>query len=261
MKIAMMQPTFLPWQGFFELVCKSDIFIILDDFQFSVQSYHQRNRLFVNKGQVDWYTVPVQKSVSFGRALKDVAINDKLPWRIKTWKRIQQNYSKTSYFGEIAPSIEKWLLNSYQSIAEQNIAFIKLICDILKIHTEIRLSSQYKTSAHRSHKVLELLRWCNATQYFCAKGSFEYMKEDAVFPVDDIEILFQNFTPKPYTQIGAIDEFVPFLSVLDSLLNIGHDQTLELINKGTAKWVTWTDMMVKSQAKDNVEEEPEETCQ
>jgi hypothetical protein len=258
MKVAMMQPGFMPWQGFFELICKSDIFIILDDFQFSVQSYHQRNRLFVNKGQVDWYTVPIQKSVSFGGALNDVAINDKIPWRVKTWKRIQQNYSKASHFHEIASSIEKWLLNSYQSLADQNIAFIKLVCGILNINTEFRLSSQYTTSAHRSHKVLELLRWCNVTQYLCARGSFEYMKEDAVFPVDDIEILFQNFIPKPYVQIGTVDEFVPFLSVLDALLNIGPGQTFELINNGTAKWLTWTDMMVKSQAENNAEEEPEE---
>lgn len=253
-----MQPGFMPWQGLFELIYKSGCFIFLDDFQFSVQSWDQRNRLFVNKGRVGWYTVPVQKSVSFGRALHDATINDKMPWRVKAWKRIQQNYSKASYFGEIAPSIEKWLLNSYQSLADQNIAFIKLVCDILGIHTEFRLSSQHKISAHRSHKVLELLRWCNATQYLCAKGSFEYMKEDAVFPVDGIEILFQNFTPKPYTQIGAVNEFVPFLSALDALLNIGPDQTLELINNGTTKWLTWSDMMAKAHIKDNAEGEAKE---
>ena len=64
--IAMMQPTFLPWQVFFELILKSDKFIFLDDFQYSVQSHHTRNKLFVNKGQVDYYNVPVQKSKCFG---------------------------------------------------------------------------------------------------------------------------------------------------------------------------------------------------
>ena len=61
MNVAMMQPTFLPWLGYFQLIYKSDIFIFLDDFQFSVQSYHQRNKLFVNQDQVDWYTVPIKK--------------------------------------------------------------------------------------------------------------------------------------------------------------------------------------------------------
>ena len=86
------------------------------------------------------------------------------------------------------------------------------------------------------------------------------MKEDGVFPVDNIEILFQNFTPKPYTQIGTIDEFVPFLSVLDALFNVGPDQTLELINNGTTKWLTWNDMTAGTYLKHNAEGEPREIC-
>ena len=254
MKVAMMQPAFLPWQGFFELICKSDVFIILDDFQFSVQSYHQRNRLFVNKGKADWYTVPIQKAGSFGAPLNDVMINNKMPWRVKMWKSIRQNYSKAVYFGELAPSIEKWLLCSHRSLADQNIAFINLICAFLGIQTEFRLSSKHKINAYRSHKVLELLSWCNATQYLCAQGSFDYMRQDAIFPVDDIEVLFQNFEPKPYTQIGALNEFIPSLSILDALLNIGPEKTLELINKGTTKWLTWKDMMAKGHLKYNNEE-------
>lgn len=239
MKIAMMQPAFLPWQGYFELICKSDVFIILDDFQFSVQSYHQRNRLFVNKGQIGWYTVPVHKNVSFGGRISDAAINNDLPWHVKMWKRIEQNYSKAHYFREIAPFIEDWLFSPNKYIADLNIAFIKMVCRQLNISTEIRLSSQFTTNACRSQKVLELLRWAGATQYLCAKGAFGYMKEDAVFPVDDIEVLFQDYIPKRYGQVGSPDGFVPFLSVLDALLNIGPVQTVELIENGTVKWLTW----------------------
>ena len=64
-KVAMMQPTFLPWQGFFELILKSDKFIFLDDFQLSVQSHQTRNKLFVGKNQVGYYLVPIQKSISY----------------------------------------------------------------------------------------------------------------------------------------------------------------------------------------------------
>lgn len=247
MKIAMMQPSFLPWQGFFELICKSDIFIILDDFQFSVQSYHQRNRLFINKGQTDWYTVPIKKNISFGEAINETVINNNMPWRIKMWKRIQQNYSKATYFSEIAPLIEEWLLNSNEFLADLNVAFIKIVCSILKIDTEIRLSSQFTSNARRSHKVLELLRWGNANQYLCAKGSFGYMKEDAVFPVNDIEILFQDYIPKHYEQVGSPNKFVPFLSVLDALFNVGPEQTYALIENGTEKWLTWDSICTQSE--------------
>lgn len=252
MKIAMMQPAFLPWQGFFELICKSDLFIILDDFQFSVQSYHQRNRLFVNKGQIGWYTVPIQKKGSFGGTINNAVINNNIPWRVKMWKSIQQNYSKASYFHEISPSIEEWLLTPNEYLADFNIAFINIVCSILKINTKFRLSSELATHGYRSHKVLELLRWGKATQYFCAKGAFEYMKKDAVFPVDDIKILFQNYIPEKYVQIGNQNQFTPFLSVLDALLNIGPDQTFELIKNGTKKWLTW-DSLIISQSKNNAE--------
>ncbi len=257
MKVAMMQPAFLPWQGFFELICKSDVFIILDDFQYSVQSYHQRNRLFVNKGQVGWFTVPVKKTVSFNGALNHVLINEEIPWRIKMWKRIQQNYSKAFYFHEISPLIKEWLFCDYESLADQNIAFINLVCNILDIRTVSKRSSEYTSRALRSNKILELLRWCDATHYLCARGSFGYMQEDAVFPVDDIEIFFQDFIPRPYTQICAKDEFVPFLSVLDALFNIGPSQTMKLINNGTAKWCTWDDMVAVNREMINAEGAPE----
>src|SRR5208283_1652582 len=106
MRVAMMQPTFLPWQGFFELIYQSERFIFLDDFQFSARSYHQRNRLFSHPNRIDWYTVPIQKSVSFGPSIDKVTIMESIPWRSKMWKGIRHNYSRAKYYDAIAPSIE-----------------------------------------------------------------------------------------------------------------------------------------------------------
>jgi hypothetical protein len=243
MKIAMMQPTFLPWQGYFELIYKSDTFIFLDDFQFSVQSYHQRNRLFVNKGQVDWYSVPVQKSVSFGEPLNKTLINEKNPWRTKMWKRIQQNYGKAKYFKTYESPIEQWLLSPHSNLAEQNILFIKMICEIMGIQRLFVKSSEFASQKHRSERILDLLRWSNAHCYYCANGSFNYMCQDQVFPVSDIEVLFQNFNPESYPQVGSPDNFVPYLCVLDALFNIGPDDTAALIKGGTKEWCTWGKMV------------------
>lgn len=246
MNVAMMQPAFMPWLGYFELIYRSDRFIFLDDFQFSVQSYHQRNRLFVNRGQVDWYTVPVQKSVSFKAPLNETVINEKIPWRKKAWKRIQANYSKAPYYDEIAPIIEDWLLTPAGSLAAQNIAFIKTACSLMGIKRDFRYSSQYPSESQRSARVLELLRHCGANRYYCARGSFGYMLEDTVFPVNDIEVLFQDFKPQPYYQVCAIDGFIPFLSVVDSLLNVGPEATLAMIQTGTGKWLPWSGMVNES---------------
>ncbi len=244
----MMQPAFLPWQGFFELIYKSERFIFLDDFQFSVQSYHQRNRLFVNKNQVDWYTVPTQKSASFKAPLNQTRINETIPWRKKMLKRLQQNYAKAPYFTEIFARIEQWLSTPEDSLAAQNIAFITLVCELLGFEREYRFSSQCPSHQARSKRVVELLNWCDADRYFCAKGSFAYMQEDAIFPVDGIDVLFQNFTPKAYKQIGSEESFVPSLSVLDVLFNIGPAQTAELIRNGTDSWLAWEDMSLAAAA-------------
>ncbi len=243
MKVAMMQPSFLPWQGFFELIYQSERFIFLDDFQFSVQSYHQRNRLFASRGKIEWYTVPIQRSSSFKLPLNQTSIMESIPWRIKMWKRLQQNYSKAIYYREIAPLIENWLLSPQApSLAENNCKFTMLVCDILNLSREFRLSSQFPTEKQRSERVLELLRWCEADHYYCARGSFDYMLDDGVFPVDDIKILFQDFKPAAYQQVGSPDTFVPYLSVLDALMNIGPSLTMELIRTGTKNWLSWDEL-------------------
>jgi hypothetical protein len=251
MNVAMMQPTYLPWQGLFELIQKSDIFIFLDDFQFSVQSWHQRNRLFVNSGQVDWYTVPVLKSVSFKSPLNKTKINEVAPWRRKTWARLQQNYSKALFYSLLAPLIEKWIFTQTDSLSQLNTGFIQIVCGLLQVKSQFRYSSEFQSQLQRSQRVVELLRWCNADTYLCAKGSFEYMLEDGAFPLQDIAVKFQDYIPRPYPQIGAQAEFVPFLSILDALFNIGPEKTTQLINQGTEKWLSWTDMLTNFNAHPN----------
>lgn len=243
MNVGMMQPVAMPWQGLFELIYKSEIFIFLDDFQFSIQGWDQRNRFFVNNGQVGWYTIPVMKSLSFLSPFNHVMINESVPWRIKILKRIQQNYSKALFYQNIFPLIKEWLSKGRESLASQNIAFIKLVCDLMGLRREFLLSSNYPSEERRSKRVLHLLRSCGATRYYCAKGSFDYMRQDALFPVGDVEILFQDFQHTPYVQIGSPDLFVPYLSILDSLMNVGPDCTLDFVKRGTLRWWTWDEML------------------
>lgn len=242
MKVSMMQPTFLPWMGYFELIMKADVFVFLDDFQYSVQSYHQRNRLFVNKDQVDWYTVPVIKSKSFEKPINEVVINEQNPWRKKFLKRIENNYSKAEYYSDVFPIIKEVLEEKHQNLAQLNMRIIKLIIKNLQIDTEIRLSSEFSSEKKRSERVLELLKLTAAKEYYSAQGSFEYMFEDKIFPVKEIDVYFQDFVPPEYKQIGSSENFIPYLSVIDVLMNNGFDNTKELISSGTREWLDWSQM-------------------
>lgn len=237
-----MQPSFMPWQGFFELVSVADTFIFLDDFQFSVQSWHQRNRLFVAPGRVDWYTVPVNKSASFGAPLNAARTDETGRWRHKMWKRIEQNYAKAPFWVELSDAVREWLLTPAVSLADQNLGFIMLACRSMGLAPQFRLSSGHPSGAARSQRVLELLRWCGADRYYAAKGSFDYMADDGVLPAPDIEVVFQDFRPPPYEQVGSGHEFVGGLSVLDALLNAGPRRTAEMVKHGTPRWLTWAEM-------------------
>ena len=260
MKVAMMQPTFLPWQGYFELIHQSDRFVLGDDSQYSVSSYHQRNRLFVEAGKVVWYTVPVQKKESFGMALNRARTSDDRTWREKMWRQIRQNYAKAAYFAQVAPPVERWLLAPAESLAALNIGFIRLACELMGLRREFRLASELPMTQSRSGRVLELLRWCEADQYYCARGSFGYMQAEGLFPVEGIEVFFQNYVPRPYPQVGAKPDFVPYLSVLDALLNVGPEATLAMIAHGTGRWSTWSEMAAAGAVHAVNEDEPLQEC-
>lgn len=242
MIVAMMQPTFMPWQGYFELIMKSDLFVILDDFQFSVQSYHQRNRLFIDKGTVGWFTVPVQKNISFKSPINQVMIQDTTSWRQKMWRRIEVNYGHCPFYSKYAKEIHGWLFNQSKSLFTLNLGFIQFICGALSLQENFIFSSDYPGDEVRSQRVLSLLRKVGAKKYRAARGAFGYMKKDGIFPVTDLKIEFQKYNPLPYHQYGSPYTFVPYLCILDALLNIGPEETKSLVASGTKHWSSWDEM-------------------
>ncbi len=241
MNCAMMQPTFMPWQGFFELILKSDRFVLTDDSQFSPQSYHQRNRLFIARGRADWYTVPVIRDTSYSAPLNQVRVVEDGSWSNEMLKRLQANYGRAPYFDSLYPWLVSWLSVRQQSLADLNIAFISKMCELMHIDTEVWRGSDHPSSKKRSERVLDLLGWCEADRYLCANGSFEYMLEDGLFPSAEVEVVFQDHVCTPYPQIGSPGSFVPYLSVLDAMMNVGPEGVRALVGSGTKRWLTWED--------------------
>lgn len=242
MRVAMMQPTFLPWLGYFELILKSDVFIFLDDFQFVYQSYHQRNRLFINRDQVGWLTVPIDKKHCFEKPINETRIQEGA-WRNKMWRLIENNYVKTPFFEEYAEQIYPFIVESKVSLAEQNMGLIRLLSDFLGKSPDTFLQSSYlSVSGKRSLLVKNLLEAVQADTYLVAHGSFDYMRQDGVFPSEGIETLFQDVHLKEYPQYGSTNGFVPYLSILDALFNVGAEKTRDLVLASTEHWLTWDEM-------------------
>ena len=116
-----------------------------------------------------------------------------------------------------------------------------MICSLLHIEKKFLYSSDFTREtgiqSKRTQHIIDILNWAKADLYLSAFGSFDYMKEDG-YDATLHPVLFQNFEPKPYKQVQS-DSFVPYLSVLDAMFNVGAETTLNLIRRGTDHWLTF----------------------
>jgi hypothetical protein len=237
-----MQPAFLPWAGLFGLVAASDVFVLLDDFQFQRHSFHQRNRIRLSGAGETWVSLPVAHvgDSEFPTLAGAVPLVD-AKWRRRLKTTLDQSYGRAAHHAAWRPAIDEWIDTPWPSVAAMNIAFIRVVARALGFEPEWRLASELDACGERSARVLELLRRTRAATYLCARGSFGYMVDDGVFPVDGIDVVFQEFSPQPYPQRRA-REFVSHLSVLDALFEVGTDETRRLVLAGQRAWTPWRAM-------------------
>jgi len=237
-----MQPTFMPWLGYFGLIRDTDIFVFLDDFQYVRRSFQSRNRIFCGGGHVGILSVPVQHE-----GTQDVALNRAVPavddrFRRRMLITLAHNYGKCEGYKEVYPVIERWLRKDYSSLASMNMALIESIAGLLGYSGKFRLSSACGSEGRRSERLASLLRVMGAKTYLSARGSFSYMKEDGVFPIQDCHVYFQDFQPQPYAQRQS-GTFQSHLSVVDTLFQIGPVETRTAIAAGQKPYWSWEEMM------------------
>lgn len=249
--VTLMQPTFLSWLGYFELLDVADTFVFLDDFQVSRQSWSQRNKLFLCPGKVGLLSLPLRRDVHCGTFLQVRPAVD-ARWKKKFLASVRSAYAKAPYMDRAFDLLEPWLADEYSSLADMLIAFTLSVAQYLGLlypeHSKTILRSsnlKYDRTLCRSNKVKALLETLNAGCYYSPRGSFSYMREDGVFPLERCPVYFQNHVPVPYPQTG-VQDFVPYLSIVDALCHLSPSGIREII-RGTRRWDSWHDMAVVQQ--------------
>lgn len=245
-RVALMQPAFMPWLGYYELLEQADVFVFLDDFQFSRQSWGQRNQLFMSPGRAGLVTLPVQHPKNIAATFLDISPAHTAYWIKKFSSSISQSYGKTPYFHAIMPLLEAWLGRSHATLADMLTCLIRQIAAYIGIHTHVLYSSSLEYARHkqRSEKVASLLHAVDARCYYSPIGSFGYMQQDALFPLEGIKTYFQNHNPKIYPQHGS-SKFVPYLSAVDALFNLSPSQLRKTL-RGTSRWLTWEEASMRA---------------
>lgn len=237
-KVALMQPQFLPWLGYLELIQRADVFVLLDDFQFLRRSWGQRNRLFVVHGQVGMITLPVGHEDNQEATFLDLREVETTAWRRKFLNLLLQNYRSATHGEAVIAMVRDWFAGSYGNIAELEIGLIERIASYLGLRARfVRSSTLGIAGLRRSWRLQAILEKLGAGTYVSAQGSFPYMKEDGVFPLANLPVYFQNHTPREYPQ-HASKEFVPRLSCLDALANLPADEVRAKL-RGTDWWQSW----------------------
>jgi len=226
MIVSIMQPTFLPWLGYFHLMVKSDLFILLDDVQFEKRSWQQRNKILINKKE-GYLTIPTISKSRFNQKINEVIMDNDQQWKIKHIKTLKNNYSKHEYFDETFSIINAIYQNNYEKLLDLNVNFIKSVLNFLSIETKIIFSSQFNLSSSKENRILELCKIIKAKKYISPIGSKIYLKDGEIFKKNNIELEYIDYQYKVYKQ-KKIEKFVPRLSVIDAMFNLGKN-TIEIL--------------------------------
>ena len=219
MIVGILQPSYLPWLGFFEQIYQSDVFVFYDDVQFEKGSWRNRNRIKTPQGK-QWLTVPVIKSKQGFQIIKDVRINNSIPWQKKHIKSITQNYSKGIYFNDYADELFGIIDKDFDFLLDLNLELIDRLCKILSIQTKTVLSSELNIKGDRMDRLISIIRHFKGDIFYEGSAGKDYI-DLSEFDQSGIETRFQDYNHPIYKQLYG--EFISHLSVIDLLFNHGQN--------------------------------------
>lgn len=228
MRVAIMQPTYLPWLGYFGLMKSVDLFILLDSVQFARRSWQQRNQIKTADGPI-WLTVPVLSKGKRDQLITEVEIDRSRDFPQSHLTALEVNYKKSPYFDAHAMQLRTLLGADNRYLADLTIGMIMWFRDVLGITTPIRRSSEFESVGAKAELLASLCDQAGATEYVSPPGSKDYLDESDAFSRRGMPVKYFNFTHPEYSQ--RFEGFLPYMSVVDLLFNCGPE-SLSLIEKG-----------------------------
>lgn len=215
--VSIHQPCYIPYLGIFYKIWQSDVFVFLDDVQYSKGYVFDWNRIRTPQGETR-LKIPLERK--FGDLLTEVKPKDFLGWREKHLKTIEMNYKKAPYFSDIFIDFQECLMAGYSSLAELNMATMKLFMDKFGWDVSVCRSSDMNLETRSEARVIEIVKRVGGGIYLSGKGGRNYQKEGH-FADANIKLVYSEFTPMEYRQQWG--DFLPNMSILDYCMNEGFD--------------------------------------
>ncbi|MEI6221561.1 MAG: WbqC family protein [bacterium] len=226
MRIGILQPGYLPWLGFFEQLAKVDIFVLYDDVQYTTKDWRSRNKIKTANSSI-WLTVPTHGSQQL--LINEVKLVQDNVWKKKHLKSIELSYKKAPYFDWLMPDLERIINKELKYLIDLDSELITMLANKIGIKTNIINSSSLNIQQpDKNIKIIETIKALDGTYFYDGKSSQEFI-DVPLFNQHGITVEFQDYKHPTYPQLWGT--FVPYLSVIDLLFNVGEESFKYIINK------------------------------
>jgi hypothetical protein len=217
-KVAIHQPQFFPYPGFFHKLSLVDEFVIMDDVQYD-KRFTNRNRILAPQGPI-WLSVPIDKAGKFSQNMR-VEVNNSLPWMEEHWKKITYCYKNSQWFHPYGEYLKELYQRRHDLLFDLNLETTKAVMTWLGIDVPIIRESELGVEGEGTQRLVNACKAVGADTYVSGAGGRNYMDERC-FAEQGLKLEYQHYEPAPYPQ-RFVKEFVPNLSILDMLLNVGPE--------------------------------------
>jgi len=224
MKLAIMQPYFFPYIGYWQLIHAANRFVIYDDVNYIKGGWINRNRILIN-GEPTYITAPLHRSSPFKR-ICDTTLQPSSYWRDRQVRMIEITYRRAPYFAVVFPVIERLIRHETDSLPDYLAHQIRRLSSFMGIDTEFVLSSRCYANSNlaRQARILDICRREGATIYINPPGGQE-LYDPRAFRDFGIDLRFIAMRSFPYQQRSS--RFVPYLSIIDVLMELGPVDTMQ----------------------------------
>lgn len=222
-RVAIVQSSYIPWKGYFDLIRAADEFILLDDVQFTKRDWRSRNQIKTQHG-LAWLTIPVRTKGRYLQSIQEAEISES-QWGKDHWATISANYARAPFYKAYADTVAPLYAPraEVERLSDVNHRFIVTLCGLLGITTPIRWSTDYGAPAGKNERLIELCLKTGATDYLSGPNASGYL-DTAMFAAAGIRVQFADYSGYPeYSQPWP--PFEHHVSVLDLLFSTGPDAT------------------------------------
>ena len=215
-----LQPSYIPWRGYFHQIQKADLFIFYDDVQFDRHGWRNRNKIKTEQGSI-WLTIPVLNKGKYGAHINQMLISPTENWRKNHLASLRHSYSKAPFFKDYFPVIESIFENQTDSLAEFTIESTIKLAGLLGVkRTKFEYSSNIPSKGRKTERLLEILKFVGASHYISGPSAKNYLDEEK-FQMAGITLEYINYNYPEYPQLYP--PFEPQISILDLLFMTGEN--------------------------------------